>query len=693
MHAVKMLISVLVFSASLISQTTFSNSSGRASGAPDLAPGAYLKGLDPAWIDTAADPCVDFYQYSCGGWLRLNPVPGDHATYSRTTEVVEKTRIILRNILEQAGQPREGRSAAEEKIGTYYASCMDEAAIERKGISALKPELDRIAGLRSKTDLAEELAHLHLIGVNAFFNYGSDQDYADASSIIAEVDQAGLGLPERDYYFRTDDSSKKIRTAYAHHLANVFKLLGESPTQANLHSAEVMAIETELARVSLDAVSRREPAALHHKLTIQQLSQTNPSLSWSRYLQATGTPKIGSLNVAEPKFIEGMEKLLRHAKLPVIKAYLRWQLVSAMSSMLPQAFVQENFDFYNRKLLGEKEIQPRWKRCIASVDDNLGQAVGRIYAEKFFGPAEKARTLRMAKDVELAMEQDLQQLPWMSDATRAKALEKLENVANKIGYPDQWRDYSSYRVQAGDALGNFMSGAEFESRRVISKIGQPVDRSEWITTPMTVNAYYNERFNDINFPAGILQPPFYDPLTDDATNYGDSGATLGHELTHAFDDTGRKFDAYGNLRNWWTTSDDEEFENRSACIVDEYNRFIAVDDLHVNGKLTLGENIADVGGLKLALLAYALHEAESGSSKEIPQENGLAPLQRFFLGFGQSWCENNTSEYLRMVTQTDTHSPARHRVNGAVQNQPEFQKAFSCRTGAPMAPAKRCAVW
>src|SRR5581483_7072961 len=627
---------------------------------PQVPPAGELKplrGLDPALMDKTADPCVDFYQYSCGGWVKQNPVPPDRAFYGRDAELEERNQIILRDILEKAGAGA-GRSAVEQKIGDYYSSCMDESAIEKAGTAPLKPELDRIEGLRSKAELADEIAHLHLIGVDVLFSYGSDQDFKDATSVIAEADQGGLGLPERDYYTRTDAKSEETRKQYVQHVTNMLHLIGETDQAASADAQKIMALESALAKVSMTVVERRDPEKLYHKLPITDLDKMVPTFAWNRYLKATNTPTVQNLNVTNPTFFKGLETVLQQQDMGTIKTYLKWHLVHAMAPMLPSAFVSENFDFYSKKLQGQKELRARWKLCIASTDRELGEALGQKYVERTFGPENKERTLRMVRDIEAAMQADINQLAWMSPQTKQKALEKLHAVANKIGYPDKWRDYSSYEVKPGDALGNFMRGNDFESRRQIAKIGKPVDRGEWGMSPPTVNAYYNPQMNDINFPAGILQPPYYDPKADDAVNYGDAGGVIGHELTHGFDDEGSQFDAKGNLQNWWTEADRKEFDTRTACVANEYDQFIAVDDVHLNGKLTLGENVADLGGLKLAIMAFL--QRASGVS----EQDGFTPEQRFFLSYGQGWCENDTPEVLRLQAQTDPHSPAKYRVNG-----------------------------
>ena len=647
-----------------------------------------LRGLDPALMDKSADPCVDFYQYSCGGWVKQNPVPADRAFYGRDAELQDRNELILREILEKAASASSGRSAVEQKIGDYYSSCMDESAVEKTGTAPLKPEMDRIDALTSKAELADELAHLHLIGVDAFFSYGSDQDFKDATSVIAEADQGGLGLPERDYYTRTDGKSDETRRQYVQHVTNMLRLIGEDEQAASTDAQKIMALETALAKASMTVVERRDPEKLYHKLPVTDLDKLAPTFAWNRYLKATDTPAVQNLNVTTPDFFKGLETVLQRQDLTTIKTYLKWHLVHAMAPMLPATFVNENFDFYSKKLQGQKEIRARWKRCVASTDHELGEALGQKYVERTFGPENKERTVRMVRDIEAAMQADINQLSWMSPQTKQKALEKLHAVANKIGYPDKWRDYSKYEVKRGDALGNLMRGNEFESHRQIAKIGKPVDRGEWGMSPPTVNAYYNPQMNDINFPAGILQPPYYDPKADDAVNYGDAGGVIGHELTHGFDDEGSQFDAKGNLANWWTESDNKEFKQRTQCVADEYDKFIAVDDVHVNGKLTLGENVADIGGLKLAMMAYLAHE--TGTAEQ--PADGLTSAQRFYVSYGQGWCENDTPEALRLLAQTNPHAPTKYRVNGVVINLPDFQKTFSCKAASPMAPEKRCEV-
>ena len=684
---IRLTLAIVLLSVAAVSQSTAQKAGSTAPQSPVMQ----LKGLDPNLLDRSVNPCEDFYQFSCGGWLKQNPVPSDQSSYGRDTELAERNRVILRDILEKASANDPKRSAVDQKIGDYYSSCMDEAAIEKKGSGALKPELDRIAAVNSKADIAPALAHLHLMNVDALFSFGSDQDFKDANSEIAEADQGGLGLPERDYYTRTGAKDLEIRKQYAEHVTNTFKLLGESQSQAEADAQIVMRIETDLANASLTVVDRRDPSNVYHKMPVKDLEAMDSGFNWAAYMQAIGTPPVNSLNVAVPQFFKGLETVLQKQSLADIKTYLRWQTVHALAPMLPSAFVNENFNFYGRTLRGAKELQPRWKRCVRYTDGALGEALGQAYVDRTFGVEGKTRTLTMVHDIENAMQKDIEQLNWMTPQTKQRAEEKLHAVVNKIGYPDKWRDYSKYEVVRGDALGNFVRGAEFESHRQINKIGKPVDRGEWGMTPPTVNAYYNPQMNDINFPAGILQPPFYDNNMDDAVNYGDAGGVIGHELTHAFDDEGRQFDAKGNLEDWWTPQDAKQFEERTSCVVDEYNGFIATGDVHVNGKLTLGENVADLGGLKLAWMAYMAHV--SGLDQKPQAIDGYSPEQRFFISYGQGWCENYTPEVLRLMAQTNPHSPVQYRVNGVLVNLPEFRQAFACKAGTSLAPQKTCSVW
>jgi putative endopeptidase len=656
-----------------------------------------LKALDPKLIDTSVDPCVNFYQYACGGWLKQNPIPSDESSYGRGTELDDQNQLVLKSILEKAAAGGSERSANEQKIGDYYATCIDVNAVNQAGLKSLQPTLDRIDALKSKNDLPELAAYLDSIGVSTFFSFTSDQDLKDATQQIAEFDQVELGLPEKGYYDRTDEKSVKLRAQYRDHIIRTFELLGKPHAQAVKDADTVLKIETELAKHSLTNVERRDPQALYHKMTLAKFESTAPDFAFTRYLHALNAPSVDSMNVAVPGFFTGLNQVLATTDLNSLKAYLRWAVIrQTPGTALPQALDEESFNFYSKILEGQPEQRPRWKRCVRSTDRALGEALGQVYVAERFSPEDKQRTLALTQDIESAMSRDIDQLEWMSPETKTRAKEKLHSVANKIGYPDKWRDYSSLHVERGDALGNVERAASFEAHREINKIGKPVDRGEWGMTPPTVNAYYNPQMNDINFPAGILQPPYFDPRQDDAVNYGDAGGVIGHELTHGFDDEGRQFDGQGNLKEWWTPTDGKQFTERADCVVKEYDGFVAVDDLHVNGKLTLGENIADLGGLKLAFLAYLDHAQRAGidfTKKGDAEYGELTPQQQFFVAYGQGWCQNNRPEDLRLRVQTDPHSPEEFRVNGVVVNLPEFQKAFGCKTGAPMAPAKRCAIW
>jgi endothelin-converting enzyme/putative endopeptidase len=656
-----------------------------------------LKAFNPNLMDTTADPCVNFFQYSCGGYLKQTPIPADESSYGQFDELNDQNQLVLKAILEKAAAGSAGRTANEQKIGDYYATCMNVEAVDSTGLKPLQPLLDRIAALKSKDELPEFAAYMDSIGVNTLFAFGSDQDYKDATQQIAIVDQMELGLPEKGYYERKDEKSVKLRGQYQAHLARTFELLGETHAQAAKDAETVLKLETALAGFSLSTVDRRDPANLYHKTNLAKLDSSTPSFSFARFLRAAHTPPVESLNVTTPAYFAGLNKVLAGTSLDDWKAYLRWATIRHLpSTVFPQALDRERFDFYGKTLDGQPEQKPRWKRCVRATDDALGEALGQVYVEQRFSPKDKARTLELTHDVEAAMGRDIEQLPWMSATTKVQAKEKLHAVADKIGYPNKWRDYSTLTVTRGDALGNALQAAAFEERREIAKIGKPVDRGEWGMSPPTVNAYYNPQMNDINFPAGILQPPFFDDSRDDAVNYGAVGAVIGHELTHGFDDEGRQFDGKGNLEDWWTAADGKQFTERSDCVVKEYDGFVGVDDLHVNGKLTLGENIADLGGLKLAFLAYLDRAQKEGvdlEKKGSAEYGGLNPQQQFFVSYGQNWCQNSRPENLRLRIQTDPHSPEEFRANGVVKNLPEFQKAFACKTGQPMAPVNRCTIW
>jgi putative endopeptidase len=652
-----------------------------------------LPGLDKRLMDTSADACANFAQYACGNFAKLYPIPPDKSGYGSFYIVDDYTQAVLHEMLDKVAEKSAQHTPNEQKIGDFYASCMDESAIHAEGLKPLQPELDRIAALTDNNQLTDLLAHYQMINVNAFFSYGEQQDFKDAQKQIAVVDQGGLGLPERDYYFRTGDTAEKTRKEYVDHIANMFRLMGEPADKAAADAQKIMALETALAKVSMDVTSRRDPNNIYHPMTVAKLIELTPAIDWPHFFTQTGVVGVADLNVSNPDFFKGLQATFASTDLDTIKTYLRWQLVSSVPGYaLPKALDDEGFDFFGRKLNGQPEQQTRWKRCAEATDGALGEAVGQVYVASQFSAANRAYTLQMVHDIEDAMDKEIDNQAWMSAETKVKAKAKLRMVADKIGYPDRWRDYSKLEVLRGDALGNALRAIEFENKRQLAKIGKPVDRAEWITTPATVNAFYNPSMNDINFPAAILQAPFYDPHATDAENYGHIGAIIGHELTHGFDDQGSQFDGSGNLSNWWTPEDRKKFDDMTGCEVMEYGNFTAVDDVKVNGKLTLGENTADNGGIRLAYMAFLEDVKRKGINLDAKQD-GFTATQQFFLSFAQNWCSNDRPEQVRLQVQTDGHSPNVFRINGVVQNMPEFGKAFGCKTGQPMMPVNACHVW
>ncbi len=670
-----------------VAQTTAAANSGKAQEVYKPIPG-----FDTTSIDTGVDPCNDFYKFACGKFVANHPIPADQPGVDQFYALFNVNTQALNGILNKAAAGGAGRSPDEQKIGDYYKACMDTEAIDAKGLTPLEPLLKEIDGVTSRDQFPALIGKLQRIGVNVFFSYGEQQDFKDASKQIAAVFQGGLGLPEKDYYLRTGAKDVTIRGQYVAHVAKMLELAGSSPEQATKDAKNIMAFETELAKSSMGVTEMRQPENIYHMQPIATFEATIKGVDFGAFQDAIGSPRVTEINNATPEFLPAMIKASHAADMETLKAYMRYQLLTKSAGRLPKAFDDENFDFYGRKLNGQPEQRARWKRCSSAVDAALGEALGKVYVEQYFPAESKAKMVQMVGDIEAAMDRDIDQLAWMSPATKVRAKEKLHAVANKIGYPDKFRDYSALIVKPDDALGNQQRADIFENDRELNKIGKPVDHKEWGMTPPEVNAYYNPSMNDINFPAGILQPSFYDPTQDDAVNYGHIGAVIGHELTHGFDDEGKKFDAQGNLSDWWTADDTKKFVERTDCVVNEYGSFVAVDDVKVNGKLTLGENTADNGGLLLAYMAY-LDRAKKNGVDLMAKKDGYTSPQRFYIGFAQNYCENSRPESVRNQVLTDPHSPDHFRANGAIVNQPGFAAAFGCKKGSPMVPVNSCRVW
>ena len=649
------------------------------------------KSFDLDAMDKTANPCEDFYEYACGNWRKKNPIPSDEARWGRFNELAEYNRQTLHQILEKDAANNPKRTPVQQKIGDMYQSCMDESAVNTKGKAPLKPELDKIEAISSKDQLIDTIAYLQNLGIPVLFGFGAGPDLHNASTQIAGVVQGGLGLPDRDYYLNQDAKSQETRQKYLEHLATTFTLLGDSAEASKKEAQAVMDIETKLADAAFERVKMRDPKNRDHKMKVAELAALAPNFEFERYFVARATPSFTEINVVPPDFFQKVNPVLASVSLDDWKTYLRWHAARAASPLLSDEFVKANFNFYGKFLSGQKELQPRWKRCVQTTDGLLGEALGQPYVDETFGKDGKDRMLQMVTALEQALGEDIKTLDWMTPDTKKRGEEKLTAISNKIGFPDKWRDYSTVKIVRGDLLANAQAARLFEVKRNLNKIGKPLDKTEWGMSPPTVNAYYNSAENNINFPAGILQPPFFDRNADDAVNFGGIGVVIGHELTHGFDDQGSKFDAAGNFTDWWTPADRQEFDKRTGCVADEYSSFVAVDDLHLNGRLTLGENTADNGGIHIALMA--LRKQMEKDARLAQEKEGFTAEQRFFVGFAQVWCENRTPESARLLVKTDPHSPGQYRVIGTVQNNADFAKAFNCKPGQKMVSANACHVW
>ena len=661
-----------------------------ADSAPPAAASTKPGGFDTRLVDKSVKPCADFFQYACGGWIAANPIPPEYSRWGRFSEVAERNQTTLRKILETAASAKK-RDAMHQKIGDFYASCMDESAAEAAGATPLASELARVDTIQDVAGIATEVARLQPLGVNALFRFDSTPDFEDARRMIGEVDQGGLGLPDRDYYTKDDERSQKLRSQYDEHVEKMFVLAGDTEERAKAEAASVMAIETALAKASMTRVERRDPKKRANRMDRKQLGDLAPTFPWKEYFAAAGHPDLASANVGAPAFFRGLDAELQSRDLGAWRSYLRWHVIRNAAPMLSSKFVDEDFRFSGTILTGAQKLQPRWKRCVAATDRSLRDALGQAYVEAAFGAKAKQRTKEMVQGLLEAMKADLNEITWMDAETKTRAQQKLAAFYPKIGYPDKWVDFSPVKVDRASWLANTQRAREFSSRRDLAKIGKPVDRTEWRMTTPTVNASYSPQRNEITFPAGILQPPFFDNALDDAPNYGGVGAVIGHEISHGFDDSGRQFDGDGNLKDWWSAESAKEFVRRASCVEKQFSSYVSVDDLHVNGKLTLGENIGDLGGLKISYAAF--RKAQQG--KKTAPIDGFTPDQRFFLGWAQVWCSAQRPEEARLRVQTDPHAPERYRVIGPLSNMPDFAKAFDCEEGQPMVrpPADACAVW
>jgi putative endopeptidase len=700
------LLLLMILPLAVLGQNASPNLDATAGAAAETKPAAKLEHFDPNLTDQSLNPCDDFYKYACNKWLTANPIPADQVYWSTGSSLEEWNENVLRETLEASSKNDPARSAVQQKIGDYWAACMDESGIEAAGLKPLQPELDRIAALKSKKELTLEIAHLHRLYPGAwqqgdnqtnspFFGFTGQQDYDDASKVVAQLDQGGLSLPNRDFYIKTDDKSVETLKKYRAHLQKMFVLAGEPEAQASTDASTVIELETAMAQAQMDNVMRRDPKNVNNKMSLAQIRELAPSIEWDVYLKAVKAPATDHYIVTSPDFFRAEEKLLAAHPLEHWKTYLRWQVIHRSAPFLTKAMADENFDFFARTLAGQQEQLPRWRRCTRAADRDLGEALGQAYVDRAFPPESKARTIAMVHAIEQAMHDDVESVTWMTPATKEQAIVKLKGIEDKIGYPSHWRDYSSVKVTRDSYLANVEQATEFEFERWVAKIGMPVDRSEWTMTPPTINAYYDPQLNTINFPAGILQPPFFEKDMDDSVNYGAIGMVIGHELTHGFDDQGRKFDAHGNLRDWWTAEDGKQYDERGKCISDEYTQDVpdAGAGVKQNGLLTQGEDTADNGGIHLAFFAMEAALKAQGKSLDDKGPDGWTYRQRFFLANAYSWCANVRPEVARLIVTTDPHSMPVFRINNVVSNMAEFAQAFGCKAGQKMVRVNACRVW